>query len=411
MKNRMKRVVVTGMGVISSIGTNLTEFWESLKSGASGIDWISTFDVSEYGAKVAGQVKNFDPTKYMDRKDAKRNARFVQMAIASASEAYDDSGLGNSRINSERAGVIYGVGLGGMDVIEDQHSVLMNKGPSRISPFLIPMTIANMAPGLLAIRFNFRGTNFTLSTACASATNAIGEATRLIRAGILDIAMTGGSEATVTPLALAGFSNMNALSRGTPKTASRPFDRDRDGFVMAEGSATLIIEEYEHAMKRGAMIYGEVVGYGSTDDAFHITSPEESGDGAYRAMKMALEEAGVDPSEVDYINAHGTSTPLNDLMETRAIKRLFGNRQDLNISSTKSMAGHALGAAGAIEAVATLLSMKNSFIPPTINYSSPDPECDLNYTPNFGVEKELHFVQKNSFGFGGHNASLLFKKL
>jgi len=273
------------------------------------------------------------------------------------------------------------------------------------------MTIANMAPGLLAIRFNFRGTNFTLSTACASATNAIGEATRLIRGGILDIAMTGGSEATVTPLALAGFSNMNALSRGAPKTASRPFDRDRDGFVMAEGSATLIIEEYEHAMKRGAMIYGEVVGYGSTDDAFHITSPEESGDGAYRAMKMALEEAGVDPSEVDYINAHGTSTPLNDLMETRAIKRLFGNRQDLNISSTKSMAGHALGAAGAIEAVATLLSMKNSFIPPTINYSSPDPECDLNYTPNFGVKKELHFVQKNSFGFGGHNASLLFKKL
>ncbi|MDD3680156.1 MULTISPECIES: beta-ketoacyl-ACP synthase II [unclassified Mesotoga] len=407
----MRRVVVTGMGIISSIGSNLEEFWESLKSGRSGIDWIDTFDVSEYGSKVAGRVKNFDPTSYMEKREAKRTARFVQMAIASASEAYNDSGLEEELFDSEMAGVIYGVGLGGMDVIEDQHLILMDKGPSRITPFLIPMTIANMAPGLLAIRFGFKGTNFTISTACASGTNAIGEATRLIRSGVLDVAMTGGTEATITPLALAGFSNMTALSRGTPESASRPFDSKRDGFVMAEGSATLIIEEYERALRRGARIYGEIVGYGSTDDAFHITSPEESGDGAYRAMKMALKDACVDPSEVDYINAHGTSTPLNDVIETRAIKRLYGIRESLNISSTKSMAGHALGAAGAIESVATFLSIRNSFVPPTINYSNPDPECDLNYTPNFGIEKAINFAMKNSFGFGGHNASLLFKRL
>lgn len=407
----MRRVAVTGMGIISSIGSNLEEFWESLKLGRSGIDWIDTFDVSEFGSKVAGRVKNFDPISYMEKREAKRTARFVQMAIASASEAYSDSGLEEGLFNSETAGVIYGVGLGGMDVIEDQHLILMDKGPSRITPFLIPMTIANMAPGLLAIRFGFKGTNFTISTACASGTNAIGEATRLIRSGVLDVAMTGGSEATITPLTLAGFSNMTALSRGTPESASRPFDSKRDGFVIAEGSATLIIEEYEHALRRGARIYGEIVGYGSTDDAFHITSPEESGDGAYRAMKMALKDACVDPSEVDYINAHGTSTPLNDVIETRAIKRLYGTRESLNISSTKSMAGHALGAAGAIESVATLLSMKNSFVPPTINYSNPDPECDLNYTPNFGIEKDINFAMKNSFGFGGHNAALLFKKL
>jgi len=406
----MRRVAVTGMGIISSIGSNLEEFWESLKLGRSGIDWIDTFDVSEFGSKVAGRVKNFDPISYMEKREAKRTARFVQMAIASASEAYNDSGLEEEVFDSEMAGVIYGVGLGGMDVIEDQHLILMDKGPSRITPFLIPMTIANMAPGLLAIRFGFKGTNFTISSACASGTNAIGEATRLIRSGVLDVAMTGGTEATITPLTLAGFSNMTALSRGTPESASRPFDSKRDGFVMAEGSATLIIEEYEHALRRGARMYGEIVGYGSTDDAFHITSPEESGDGAYRAMKMALKDACVDPSEVDYINAHGTSTPLNDVIETRAIKRLYGTRESLNISSTKSMAGHALGAAGAIESVATFLSMKNSFVPPTINYSNPDPECDLNYTPNFGIEKAINFAMKNSFGFGGHNASLLFKK-
>ncbi|HDP77049.1 MAG TPA: beta-ketoacyl-[acyl-carrier-protein] synthase II [Mesotoga infera] len=407
----MRRVVVTGMGIMSSIGSNLEEFWESLKSGRSGIDWIDTFDVSEFGSKVAGRVRNFDPTSYMEKREAKRTSRFVQLAIASASEAYTDSGLEGYLFDPEMAGVIYGVGLGGMDVIEDQHLILMDKGPSRITPFLIPMTIANMAPGLLAIRFGLKGTNFTISTACASGTNAIGEATRLIKSGILDIAMTGGTEATITPLALAGFSNMTALSRGTPESASRPFDSKRDGFVMAEGSATLIIEEYEHALSRGARIYGEIVGYGSTDDAFHITSPEESGDGAYRAMKMALKDACIDPSEVDYINAHGTSTPLNDVIETRAIKRLYGARESLNISSTKSMAGHALGAAGAIESVATFLSMKNSFVPPTINYSNPDPECDLNYTPNYGVEKAINFAMKNSFGFGGHNASLLFKRL
>lgn len=406
----MVRVAITGLGIISPIGNGLSDFWNALKSGKSGVDWIEKFDVSQSQAKVAAQVKDFDPTLYMDRKEARRNARFVQMAVASGLEAFENSGLNSTNFNPETAGIVYGIGLGGMDVLEEQHTQLLAKGPGRVSPFLIPMTIANMASGVLAIRFNFKGTNFTVSTACASSSNAIGEAARLIQSGIVDVAMTGGSEATITPLALAGFTNMTALSSGTPETACRPFDLNRDGFVMAEGAATLILEEFEHAKRRGAKIYAELVGYGSTDDAYHITSPEETGNGAYRSMRMALEQGGLKAEEIDYINAHGTSTPLNDITETKAIKSLFGNRKDLNISSTKSMHGHALGAAGAIEAVATVLAMNNSLVPPTINYRTPDPQCDLNYTPNEAFPKEIKYALSNSLGFGGHNASLIFKK-
>jgi len=407
----MRRVVVTGLGVISSIGNNLNDFWDSLENGISGIDWIKAFDTEKFRAKVAGEIKGFDPVKYMDRKEARRMSRFVQLAIASATEAVDDSGLELNKEDPWKAGVIYGVGIGGMEVIEKQNQILLERGPDRVSPFLIPMTIANMAAGTLSIRFGLKGSCVTVVSACASSTNAIGEAFRAIKHGRLDIALAGGSEATITPLSIAGFDSMNALSRQSPDVASRPFDKNRDGFIMAEGSATLVLEDYEHAKKRGAKIYAEIVGYGATDDASHITAPDPEGEGAMMAMKLALDEAELSPDKVDYINAHGTSTPMNDIMETRAIKALFGKRQDLNISSTKSMHGHALGAAGAIESVATILAMQRGVVPPTINLEEPDPECDLNYTPKIAVKKEIKYALSNSFGFGGHNASILFKRI
>ena len=406
----MRRVVVTGLGVISSIGNNLNDFWDSLENGISGIDWIKAFDTEKFRAKVAGEIKGFDPVKYMDRKEARRMSRFVQLAIASATEAVDDSGLELNKEDPWKAGVIYGVGIGGMEVIEKQNQILLERGPDRVSPFLIPMTIANMAAGTLSIRFGLKGSCVTVVSACASSTNAIGEAFRAIKHGRLDIALAGGSEATITPLSIAGFDSMNALSRQSPDVASRPFDKNRDGFIMAEGSATLVLEDYEHAKKRGAKIYAEILGYGATDDAAHITAPDPEGEGAMMAMKLALDEAELSPDKVDYINAHGTSTPMNDIMETRAIKALFGKRQDLNISSTKSMHGHALGAAGAIESVATILAMQRGIVPPTINLEVPDPECDLNYTPKIAVKKEIKYALSNSFGFGGHNASILFMK-
>ena len=407
----MRRVVVTGLGVISSIGNNLNDFWDSLENGISGIDWIKAFDTEKFRAKVAGEIKGFDPVKYMDRKEARRMSRFVQLAIASATEAVDDSGLELNKEDPWKAGVIYGVGIGGMEVIEKQNQILLERGPDRVSPFLIPMTIANMAAGTLSIRFGLKGSCVTVVSACASSTNAIGEAFRAIKHGRLDIALAGGSEATITPLSIAGFDSMNALSRQSPDVASRPFDKNRDGFIMAEGSATLVLEDYEHAKKRGAKIYAEILGYGATDDAAHITAPDPEGEGAMMAMKLALDEAELSPDKVDYINAHGTSTPMNDIMETRAIKALFGKRQDLNISSTKSMHGHALGAAGAIESVATILAMQRGIVPPTINLEEPDPECDLNYTPKIAVKKEIKYALSNSFGFGGHNASILFKRI
>lgn len=406
-----RRVVVTGLGIVSPIGNNVPEFWYSLENGVSGIDWIKAFDASEYHSKVAGEVKNFDPTQYMDRKEARRTSRFIQLAVASATQAIEDSGLSPEEIPPYRSGVIYGVGMGGLDQIEDQHKVLLNKGPRRVSPFFIPMTICNMASGTLAIKFGFKGVNITITTACASSTNAIGEAYRTIRDGMLDVALTGGAESTITPLAFAGFGSMTALSTKPPDEACRPFDANRDGFIIAEGSATLVLEEYEHAKKRGAKIYAEIAGYGATDDANHMTAPDLEGDSAAMAMRLALQSAQVNPEEVDYINAHGTSTPLNDKTETIAIKKVFGERRDLNISSTKSMHGHALGAAGALEAVATVLAIVNETVPPTINLKTPDPECDLNYTPNSAARKKIRCALSNSFGFGGHNASVLFKKI
>ncbi|MDI3523875.1 beta-ketoacyl-ACP synthase II [Kosmotoga sp.] len=406
-----RRVVVTGLGIVSPIGNNVPEFWNSLENGISGIDWVKAFDASEYHSKVAGEVKNFDPTQYMDRKEARRTSRFIQLAVASATQAIEDSGLNPDEIPPYRSGVVYGVGMGALDLIEEQHKVLLNKGPRRVSPFFIPMTISNMASGTLAIKFGFKGVNITVTTACASSTNAIGEAYRMIRDGILDVALTGGAESTITPLAFAGFGSMTALSTKPPDEACRPFDANRDGFIIAEGSATLVLEEYEHAKKRGAKIYAEIAGYGATDDANHMTAPDLEGTSAAMAMRLALESAKVNPEEVDYINAHGTSTPLNDKTETRAIKKVFGERKDLNISSTKSMHGHALGAAGALEAVATVLAIINETVPPTINLKTPDPECDLNYTPNTAVRKKIRCALSNSFGFGGHNASVLFKRI
>jgi len=407
----MNRVVVTGLGIISSIGNTIDDFWNSLQKGVSGIDWIQAFDTTDFKAKVAGESKDFNPTDYMDKKEARRTSRFVQLSIASSKMCFEDSLLTESDFDIWKAGVIYGIGLGGMDMIESQHKNLLERGPGRVSPFMIPMTIANMSSGTLAIKYGFRGINITMVTACASSTNALGEAFKMIKEGRQDIIMSGGTEAVVTPLSVAGFDSLGALSRKPPDKACRPFDKDRDGFVMAEGSGTLLLENYEHAKKRGAKIYAEIVGYGSTDDACHITAPDESGTGAMMAMKEAVEEAGITPEEIDYINAHGTSTPLNDIMETRAIKKLFGRRESLSISSTKSMTGHCLGGAGAVEAIASILAINKSIVPPTINLAQNDPLCDLNYTPNNSVEKEINYALSNSFGFGGHNASLLLKKI
>lgn len=407
----MRRVVVTGLGVVSSIGNDLETFWSSLENGISGIDWVKAFDASNFYSKVAGEVTDFDPLKYMDRKEARRNSRFVQFGVASSVQAMEDSGLNPEKLDLLKAGVIYGVGMGGMGVIEEQNRILDTKGPDRVSPFLITMTIPNMAAGTISIKSGFKGPSLTISTACASSTNAIGEAFKMIRNGDLNVAIAGGAESTVTPLAFAGFGALTALTTQPPETACRPFDKNRDGFTIAEGSATLILEEYEHALKRGAKIYAEIVGYGSNDDAGHITAPDPEGKGATLAIKEALDTADINPDLVDYINAHGTSTPLNDLMETMAIKTVFGERKSLNISSTKSMHGHALGATGAIEAVATLLSMEKRKVPPTINLKERDEKCPLNYTPENAVEKTIIYAMSNSFGFGGHNATILFKKL
>ncbi len=407
----MNRVVVTGMGIISSIGNTLEDFWNSLQRGVSGIDWIQAFDTTDFKAKIAGESKDFKATDYMDRKEARRTSRFIQLSVASSKMCYEDSLLTERDFDIWRAGVIYGIGLGGMDMIESQDKNLLERGPSRVSPFMIPMTIANMSSGTLAIKYGFRGINIAMVTACASSTNALGEAFKMIKEGRQDIVMSGGTEAVITPLSVAGFDSLGALSRKAPEKACRPFDKDRDGFVMAEGSGTLLLENYEHAKKRGAKIYAEIVGYGATDDASHITAPDETGTGAMMAMKQAVEEAEIEPGDVDYINAHGTSTPLNDIMETRAIKKLFGKRDTLAISSTKSMTGHCLGGAGAVEAIASILAMNKNIVPPTINLVQNDPLCDLNYTPNNAVEKNINYVLSNSFGFGGHNASLLIKKM
>ncbi len=411
----MRRVVITGVGAVTPLGHNVKELWEGLINGRSGIDTIKRFDPVAYNLPVhiAGEVKDFDPKKYLDPKDAKRMSDFVKFSMVAAKEAVADSGLELDKINHEKAGVIIGTGIGGLRDIENQQQVLLEKGARRVSPFFIPSGIANMASGYVSIEFGFKGPNTCVVTACATGTHSIGDAFKIIQRGDADIMIAGGAESAITPLGIAGFANMKALStrNDEPQKASRPFDAERDGFVMGEGAATVVLEELEHALARGAEIYAEVVGYGMTGDAYHITAPCADADGAIRVINAAMNDARVNPDEVDYINAHGTSTPLNDKVETLAIKEIFGERAyQLKISSIKSMIGHLLGAAGAVEAVATALTIKNGIIPPTINYEHPDPDCDLDYVPNKAIEYPVKVAISNSFGFGGTNACLVFKE-
>ncbi|MGB9779265.1 beta-ketoacyl-ACP synthase II [Caldanaerobacter sp.] len=408
----MNRVVVTGVGVITPLGNTIEEFWDSLINGRNGIGTVTKFDTSEFPTKVAAEVKNFEPSLYIDKKEARRMDRFIQFAVASTKLALEDAGIDLGTVDLNRFGVIYGTGIGGIETFENQMRVMFEKGPSKVSPFFIPMMIANMAAGQIAITFGLKGINETIVNACASSTNAIGEAFKAIQRGDADLIVTGGTEAAITPMAFAGFCAMKAMSTNPdPSTASRPFDLKRDGFVMGEGSATLVLESLEHALKRGAHIYAEIIGYGATDDAYHITAPAPEGEGAARAMEAALKDGKVSYDMIDYINAHGTSTEYNDKFETMAIKKVFKDHAyKLYVSSNKSMIGHLLGAAGAVEAVATVLTITHGIVPPTINYETPDPECDLNYVPNKAIEKEVNYAISNSFGFGGHNATLLFKK-
>lgn len=408
-----RRAVVTGIGVITPIGTGKEEYFRSLKEGKCGVDYITRFDTEGFDARIAAEVRNFEPSEYMDKKECKRMDRFTQFAIAASKMAAADSRLDIESVDSNRFGVCIGSGIGGIETMETQHNILRDKGPGRVSPFMIPMMISNIAAGNISIVLNAKGPNITVVSACASATNAMGEAFRMIQRGDADIMVAGGTEASVTPISLAGFCSMKALStrNDDPKTASRPFDRDRDGFVMGEGAGMLILEELGHAEKRGAFIYGEIVGYGASGDAYHITAPAPDADGAYRAMLMAVRDAGIEACKIDYINAHGTSTGLNDKLETLAIKRLFGEgAKKIPISSTKSMTGHLLGAAGAVEAIACIMAINEGVIPPTINYFTPDEECDLDYVPNEARNTGVVYAISNSFGFGGHNASIILKK-
>ncbi len=410
----MRRVVVTGVGVISALGTGVVKNWDALTEGKSGIDLITKFDASGFPTRIAGEVKDFNAEDYIPQKEARKMDLFIQYAVAAAEEAMQDSGLQITEENAERVGVLVGAGLGGLPSIEKYHEALLSGGYKKISPFFIPMLIINLAPGQISMRFGAKGPNLSSVSACATGTHSIGDAYHMIRRGDADAMIAGGTESTITPLGVGGFNVMRALStrNDDPQAASRPFEKNRDGFIMAEGAGIVILEEYESAKKRGARIYGEVVGYGLTADAHHLTAPAPGGEGAARCMKMALNNAGVAPEEVEYINAHGTSTPFNDLFETMAIKTVFGGHAGkLMVSSTKSMTGHALGAAGGIEAVYSLLTMHNGVVPPTINYEEPDPECDLDYVPNTARQAEVRVAMSNSFGFGGTNASLLFRKV
>lgn len=407
------RIVVTGMGAVTPNGIGVDAFWQSLKSGQSGIGKITRFDATDFPSKIGGEVKGFEPTDYIDRKEARRMDRFTQLAIASAHMAIADSGIEISPKKADRIGVTVGSGIGGMETLTDQFAVLDSKGPNRISPFFVPMMIANMAAGQIAITFGAKGPNATLVTACASSSHALGEAVRVLQRGEADVMISGGSEAAFVPIAFAGFCSMKALStrNDEPERASRPFDKERDGFVMGEGSGILTLETLEHALNRDARIYGEIIGYGSTADAYHITAPEPEGEGGARSMEMALRDASLEPTDVDYINAHGTSTPQGDIGETLAIKRVFGDHANkLLVSSTKSMTGHLLGAAGAIETIASILAISEGIIPPTINLENPDGECDLDYVPNIARKADISVALTNSFGFGGQNATLIIKK-
>lgn len=408
-----KRVVVTGMGVVSPVGIGKEKFWQSLIEGKSGINLITRFDASELPTRIAGEVQDFDPHDFIDKKEARRMDRFTQLAIAAADLAMADADLQPDQIDPFRAGVLLGTGVGGIETIEQQSIVMQTKGPGRITPFFVPMMIANIAGANIAIKHSLRGPNVTAVTACASSTNSVGDAFRIIQRGEADVMVTGGSEAPVIKLAMAGFCSMKAMStrNDEPQKASRPFDTGRDGFIMGEGAGILVLESLEHALARGAKIYAEVSGYGMTCDAYHITAPDPAGMGAAMAMDLCLKDAGMKPQEIDYVNAHGTSTPLGDIAETQAIKKIFGEHAPkLAVSSTKSMTGHLLGAAGGIEAIICALSMERGVIPPTINLVDPDPECDLDYVPNKAVKREVKAAISNSFGFGGHNATILLRR-
>lgn len=407
-----RKVVVTGMGAITPVGNNVEAFWNSLKGGVCGIDFIKAFDTENFKAKLAAEVKDFNPEDTIDRREAKRMDRYCQFAVAAADEAVKHANIDLENIDKERFGVVVGSGIGGIGTIEKQQQTLLEKGPNRVHPLFIPMIISNMAAGNIGIKFGAKGICTTVVTACATGTNCIGEAYRMIQNGVADIIIAGGTEASITPLSVAGFISLTALSKSTdPNRASIPFDKERSGFVMGEGAGIVILESLEHAESRNAKIYAEVVGYGSTCDAYHITSPAPEGEGAARAIKLAIEEAGIVPSQVSYINAHGTGTEANDKFETAAIKTVFGDcAKEIPVSSTKSMTGHLLGAAGAVEAIASIKAMEDNFIPPTIGYEVADEECDLDYVPNKGREKELNYVMSNSLGFGGHNAVILLKK-
>ena len=408
-----KRVVVTGVGAITPIGNTATEYWDGLLSGRNGIDDITLFDASRHDCRFAGEVKNFDPHDYLERKEAKRMDRFSQFGVAAAKQALSNAELVINDLNAEQVGVMIGSGVGGIKVLEDQQTIYLNRGPDRCSPFMIPMMIANMAAGLTAIHTGAKGPNSCPVTACAAGSNAIGDAFRLIQGGYAQAMICGGTESAVTPLSVAGFAACKALSFSNdhPTTACRPFDRDRNGFVLGEGSGILILEELQHAISRGAHIYAEMIGYGMTCDAYHITSPVPGGFGAARAIELALKDASITPEQISYINAHGTSTPANDSTETSAIKKALGEyAYQVAISSTKSMTGHLLGGSGGIEAVATVLAIANDQIPPTINLENPDPECDLDYVPNSSRAQKVEVALSNSFGFGGHNVTLAFKK-
>lgn len=407
-----KRVVVTGLGAVTPIGNSVEEFWANVKAGAVGIDAITKFDTENFKVKLAAELKNFDPTVYMDRKEARRMDPFCQYAIAASVEAMKDSGLEVTEDNAERIGVIIGSGIGGLGTIEAENKKLLEKGPGRVSPLMIPMAIGNMAAGNVAIRFGLKGKCTSVVTACATGTHSIGDAFRAIQYGEADAMLAGGCEAAITPLGVAGFTNLTALSESTDKNrASIPFDGERNGFVMGEGAGVVVLEELEHAKARGAKIYAELVGYGSSCDAFHITTPSEDGSGAAKAMVDAVKEAGIDKEAVDYINAHGTSTKYNDLFETRAIKLAFGEHANkLAINSTKSMIGHLLGAAGGVEFITCIKSIEDSYVHETVGYQVPDEECDLDYVTGQGREMEVNYAISNSLGFGGHNASLLVKK-
>lgn len=412
MQNTNRRVVVTGLGVISPIGNTVEACWKNMLSGVHGIGPITLFDTTDYKAKVGAEVKDFDPRAYMDKTETLRSDRYAQFGLAAACQAVEESGVIGT-LPPDRVAVYFGSGIGGIRTFTEEHNKLINRGPKRVSPYFVPMMIANMAAGQIAIRFNCQGAALPAVTACASGSNAIGEALRAIRHGYADAVITGGAEAAISECGVAGFINMQALSVSEdPDAACLPFDKRRGGFVIGEGAAALVLEEYEHAMKRGAKIYGEVCGYGSTCDAYHITAPRPDADGGARAMEQALAEAGYQKGERVYVNAHGTGTPLNDVAETTAIKRALGEEEARKafVSSTKSMTGHMLGAAGAIEAVACLKAMEEGILPPTIHLEEPDPECDLNYVPNEAVKAQVDLCLSNSLGFGGHNGSVLLKK-